>query len=74
MGAPFRRQHPIDRYFADYCCVPLKLVIEIDGHTHSVAHDFARDHRLAELGFDVLRFSVQEEEGSGDGRLTLSAD
>ena len=33
MGAPFRRQHPIDRYFADYCCVPLKLVVEVDGHT-----------------------------------------
>ena len=67
MGAPFRRQHPIDRYFTDYCCVPLKLVIEIDGLTHSVARDSVRDHRLAELGFDVLRFSVQEIDENLDG-------
>jgi len=59
MGAPFRRQHPIDRYFADYCCVPLKLVIEVDGHLHSAERDSIRDHRMNQLGFDILRFSVQ---------------
>ena len=60
MGAPFRRQHPIDRYFADYCCVPLMLVVEVDGHTHSTTRDSVRDFRMGEIGYDVLRFSVQE--------------
>jgi very-short-patch-repair endonuclease len=67
MNAPFRRQHPIDRYFADYCCVPLKLVIEIDGHTHSLDRDAKRNQRMTELGFDILRFSVQEIDENLDG-------
>ena len=29
-GLRFRRQHPIDRYFADFACVSLKLVIELE--------------------------------------------
>jgi very-short-patch-repair endonuclease len=60
MGAPFRRQHPIGPYFADYCCVPLKLVIEIDGPTHERNNDEARDRFLAERGYDVLHFSVED--------------
>lgn len=67
LGAPFRRQHPIDRYFADYCCVPLKLVIEIDGHTHSAERDAKRDQTLGLLGFDVLHFSVQEIDENLEG-------
>ena len=60
MGAAFRRQYSVDKYFADYCCVSLRLVIEIDGPMHGAARDFARDVRLGRRGFDVLRFSVQE--------------
>ena len=67
MGAPFRKQHPIDCYFADFCCVPLKLVVEVDGHTHSIERDSVRDHRLNKLGFDVLRFSVQEIDENLEG-------
>jgi adenine-specific DNA-methyltransferase len=67
MSAPFRRQHPIDRYFADYCCVPLKLVIEVDGHTHSAERDAVRDNRMNQLGFDILRFSVQELDENLEG-------
>jgi very-short-patch-repair endonuclease len=60
MGAPFRRQHPLGPYFADYCCVPLKLVIEVDGPTHERNNDEARDRFLAERGYDVLHFSVED--------------
>jgi very-short-patch-repair endonuclease len=60
MGAPFRRQHPIGPYFADYCCVPLRLIIEIDGPTHDRNSDEARDRFLAEHGYDILHFSVQD--------------
>lgn len=30
-GVPFRRQRPIDQYIADFVCLPLKLIIEVDG-------------------------------------------
>ena len=67
MGAPFRKQHPIDRYFADYCCVPLNLVVEVDGDTHSLERDSNRDHRMRQHGFEVLRFSVQEIDENLEG-------
>jgi very-short-patch-repair endonuclease len=60
MGASFRRQYSVSKYFADYCCVPLKLVVEIDGIAHDAVADSIRDHRINERGFDVLRFTVQE--------------
>jgi hypothetical protein len=31
LGQKFRRQHPIGRYFADFYCPALRLVIEADG-------------------------------------------
>ncbi len=30
----FRREHPIPPYTVDFCCVALKLIIEIDGKHH----------------------------------------
>jgi very-short-patch-repair endonuclease len=60
MGVSFRRQHYIGRRFADYTCVPLNLVIEIDGPTHSEMADFNRDRELALRGFDVMHVPVQE--------------
>ena len=55
----FRRQHPIGPYVADFCCAAVKLVIEIDGGTHTedrqIAHDQRRDAYLRELGYSVLR-------------------
>ena len=45
-GLRFRRQHPIDRYVADFACVSLKLVVEVDGGVHQddaqALHDLAR--------------------------------
>ncbi len=55
----FRREYPIPPYTADFCCVALKLIIEIDGEAHqSVAgrsRDEARDRFPAEQGYKVLR-------------------
>ena len=67
LGAPFRRQHPIAGYFADYCCVPLGLVVEVDGHAHDAARDSIRDFHMREQGFDVMRFSVQEVDENLEG-------
>jgi very-short-patch-repair endonuclease len=34
-GFPFRRQHPIEFYIADFYCHKLRLVIEVDGEIHT---------------------------------------
>lgn len=74
LGAPFRRQHVIGTYFVDYCCVPLNLVVEIDGPAHSLSRDAKRDTELANLGFDVLRFSVQEMDENLEGVVSTIYD
>jgi len=74
MGAPFRKQHPVERCFPDFCCVPLKLIVEVDGHTHTVERDSVRDRRLNDLGFDVVRFSVQEIDENLEGVVSTIYD
>ena len=74
LGAPFRRQHVIDEMFVDYCCVPLGLVVEVDGPTHDLARDSLRDDRLSKQGFDVLRFSVQELDENLEGVVSTIYD
>ncbi len=60
LGAKFRRQHPIDPYIVDFCCIEKKLIIELDGgqHAESAEHqyDVKRDAFLTSQGFHVLRF------------------
>jgi very-short-patch-repair endonuclease len=60
MGLRFRRQHPIGRFFADFACVELHLVIELDGGQHNSAderrRDVARSDVLAAGGYRVIRF------------------
>ena len=34
LGYQFKRQRPILNYIADFVCLDLKLVIEVDGYTH----------------------------------------
>ena len=58
-GMRFRRQHPIGPYIGDFACPMARLVIEVDGGTHStpseVAYDRSRDAYLRRLGWRVLR-------------------
>jgi len=60
LGVPFRRERPIGRFIADFVCLPLKLVIEVDGVTHlheeTQVKDAQKDKELKEMGFEVLRF------------------
>ena len=57
-GFKFRRQLPIDRYFADFACLEAKLIVELDGgqHADEAAYDAARTEVLEQAGFRVLRF------------------
>jgi very-short-patch-repair endonuclease len=74
LGAPFRRQHVIEGVFVDYCCIPLKLVVEVDGPQHDLGRDATRDARLAKRGFDVLRFGVQEIDANLHGVVSTIHD
>ena len=60
LGVPFRRERPIGRFIADFVCLPLKLVIEVDGVTHlyeeTKIKDAQKDTALNEMGFEILRF------------------
>jgi len=60
LGVPFRRERPIGRFIADFVCLPLKLVIEVDGVTHlyeeTQIKDAQKDKELKEMGFEILRF------------------
>uniref|UniRef100_UPI0035B2505F DUF559 domain-containing protein n=1 Tax=Chitinimonas sp. TaxID=1934313 RepID=UPI0035B2505F len=71
-GAKFRRQHPIDRYIADFCCVEHQLVIELDGSQHQTQADYdaERSAYLASQGFTVLRFWNNQVVNELEGVLT----
>jgi very-short-patch-repair endonuclease len=57
-GFHFRRQVPLGRYYADFACQHPKLVIEIDGMTHTDPdYDAARDAFMRAEGYRVLRVS-----------------
>lgn len=63
-GYSFRRQRPVLSYIADFACLPLQLVIEVDGSTHRFPEVYARDvaktAALEAVGFTVLRFANEE--------------
>jgi very-short-patch-repair endonuclease len=72
-GFKFRRQSPIGPYIADFVCLEKKLVIELDGWTHStpkeIAHDERRTGFLNAEGFRVIRFGNTDVMESADGVL-----
>ena len=55
----FRREYPIPPYTADFCCVALNLIVEVDGEQHQTdegrERDKRRDRYLAEQGYALLR-------------------
>ena len=59
-GLKFRRQHHIGHYFADFACIEIGLVIELDGGQQgedvAAKHDHQRSCDMAALGFETLRF------------------
>jgi very-short-patch-repair endonuclease len=63
-GLKFRRQRPLGRYIADFCCDEAKLIIEIEGAVHDSpnqkAYDRIRRRDLEARGYVILRFRVEE--------------
>jgi len=68
-GVKFRRQHPIGPFFADFACVPKKLVIEIDGdhHAFQVEADAHRTEAIEREGWRVLRFWANKVVANPEG-------
>ena len=60
----FRRQHPIGPYIADFACVMHRLVVEVDGDTHStdeeIAYDRRREQYLRTRGWQVFRITNED--------------
>ena len=56
----FHRQLPLNNAIVNFCCLSLKLVVELDGARHAhesqVTRDWQRDRELEKAGYRVLRF------------------
>ncbi len=72
-GFKFVRQAPIGPYIADFLCRDMKLVVELDGATHSTDEEIASDqHRtsfLEDQGMRVMRFTNEAVYESAEGVL-----
>ncbi len=60
----FRRQHPIDKFIADFYCHEKQLIIEVDGGYHNEEeqkeHDESRTQIINEHCITVIRFTNDE--------------
>ncbi len=58
-GLKFVRECPIGPFYADFVCREAKVVVEIDGGTHStdeeISYDKAREKYLQAQGFRIFR-------------------
>ena len=58
-GLKFVRECPIGPFYADFVCRDEKVIVEIDGGTHStdeeIAYDKAREEYLRAQGFRIFR-------------------
>jgi len=58
-GFKFRQQAPVDYFIVDFACLSQRLIVEVDGGTHSTDAELERDGRrerhLSDQGFRVLR-------------------
>jgi very-short-patch-repair endonuclease len=68
LGPRFRRQHPIDRFIADFYCPEKNLVIEVDGpiHQYTQEEDALRQAFIESHGLSVLRFTTDQVDNAFD--------
>lgn len=73
-GYDFHRQKPIDEYITDFYCYKLRLVIEIDGYSHTFddvkKKDKIKERKIKELGFEILRFTENDVRANIDNVLS----
>ena len=65
LNLKFRRQHVIDGYITDFCCLEIKLIIEVDGpiHLDQIKEDEARQ-KILENKYKVIRFKNEDIENN----------
>jgi very-short-patch-repair endonuclease len=72
-GFKFVRQFSIKNYFVDFACRKERLIIEVDGGTHStpveLSNDIRRNQVLAELGYKIVRVHNMDVHENIDGVL-----
>jgi len=77
-GLKFVRQQPMGAYFVDFACREAKVVIEIDGVTHTSAVEQARDDArgafLESKGYRVVRVTNTDVYENLDGVLETVFD
>ena len=63
LGVRFRRQFPVRGYIADFACLEVRLLIEIDGIAHDMGdrpeRDDQRDILLKADGWRIIRIAAQ---------------
>ncbi|HKY80970.1 MAG TPA: endonuclease domain-containing protein [Sphingobium sp.] len=59
-GHKFRRQSVIGPFIADFLCPQKALIVEVDGDTHRVGSDKARDEALNAMGYSIIRIANQD--------------
>lgn len=63
-GLKFRRQHPVNRFIADFYCQSLKIIIELDGGIHNDPYvqmkDKLRQGELEYFGLKIIRFEKND--------------
>jgi|SRR5579862_4761119 len=74
-GYSFRRQVPFRNYIADFACLSIKLIVELDGQTHDFDErqraDRTRDAFFVSEGFYVLRFTNEQVMSNLEGVLEV---
>jgi very-short-patch-repair endonuclease len=63
-GYKFRRQHPINKFIADFYCHKVKLIIELDGEIHRkkevAERDEGREFVLKNFDLEIIRFNNKD--------------
>ena len=71
-GLRFRRQAPLGPFIADFFCPSIRLVVEVDGVTHTDPDlDRERDKWMQSQGIRVLRFWGEEVVTNLEGVLQV---
>ncbi|BBC72396.1 conserved hypothetical protein [Altererythrobacter sp. B11] len=75
-GVKFRRQKVIGQYIADFAANAPKLVVELDGDSHSgqEGYDAARSLDLEQHGYRVIRFTNRDVMTNMEGVLVRLAE
>lgn len=77
-GFKFRRQVVLGPFVVGFACLEARLILEVDGATHSteaeLTRDAARAARLSAMGFAMLRFADDDVFREIDGTVETVAE